>query len=94
MTRSTSIAASVESYRSVQSTEDDWNIETLREMTDVVREALQLGSLPSAPLEILSEILKALLFDSRRHIIPNDQEHCNLRTEHSRDRLARNVSTA
>jgi hypothetical protein len=63
MTRSTSIAASVKSYRSIQSTEDDWNIETLREMTDVVREALQLRSALGAHVETLSEILKALLFD-------------------------------
>jgi hypothetical protein len=65
MTRSTSIAASVESYRSVRSTDEDWNLETLRELTDVLREALQLGSPPSANLEILSEILKAFLFDEQ-----------------------------
>lgn len=44
-------------------TNDDWNADTLREMTDVVREALQLGPIPGAHLEVLSEILKALLID-------------------------------
>lgn len=34
-------------------------------MTDVVREALQLGSIPEAHLEILSEILKAFLIDEQ-----------------------------
>jgi hypothetical protein len=56
------------SYRSVEYTDDDWNFETLREMTDLVREALPLGSIPSASLEILSEILKALLIDEQGQI--------------------------
>jgi hypothetical protein len=42
---------------------DEWNIETLREMTDVVREALRTGSIPSAEMEILTEILAVLFND-------------------------------
>lgn len=34
-------------------------------MTDLVREALPLGSIPSASVETLSEILKALLIDEQ-----------------------------
>jgi hypothetical protein len=55
----------MQSYRSYDCAEDDWNIETLREMTDLVREALPLGSIPSASVETLSEILKALLIDEQ-----------------------------
>jgi hypothetical protein len=65
ITRSASVAASMQSFKSVESTNDDWNIDTLREMTDVVREAVPLGSIASAHLEILSEILKALLMDEQ-----------------------------
>ncbi|KAE9374716.1 hypothetical protein N431DRAFT_405640 [Stipitochalara longipes BDJ] len=65
MTRSASVAASIQSFRSAEYMNDEWDTETLREMTDVVREALQLGSIPSANLEILSEILKALLIDEQ-----------------------------
>jgi hypothetical protein len=56
----------MQSYRSNDCAEDDWNIETLREMTDLVREALPLGPIPSASVETLSEILKALLIDEQR----------------------------
>jgi hypothetical protein len=65
VTRSASIAASVQSFKSTDFANDEWNTETLREMTDVVREALQSGSIPSVHLEILSEILKALLIDEQ-----------------------------
>ncbi len=34
-------------------------------MTDIVREALPLGSIPSGSVETLSEILKALLIDEQ-----------------------------
>jgi len=65
VTRSASIAASVQSFKSTDFANDEWNTETLREMTDVVREALQSGSIPIVHLEILSEILKALLIDEQ-----------------------------
>ncbi len=65
MTRSASVAASIQSFKPTDFANDEWNIETLREMTDVVREALQSGYIPSAHLEILSEILKALLIDEQ-----------------------------
>jgi len=63
MTRTVSFAASIQSFKSAELTNDEWNTETLREMTDVIREAVELGSIPSTHLDILSEILRALLID-------------------------------
>jgi hypothetical protein len=65
MTRSVSVTgSSIQSFRSVDDL-DEWNIETLRDMTDVVREALRMGSIPNAETEILSEILTAFLVDEQ-----------------------------
>jgi hypothetical protein len=65
ITRSASVEGSVRSFRSVDDLGDDWNVETLREMTDVVREALRTGFIPKGEMEILSEILTVLLIDEQ-----------------------------
>jgi hypothetical protein len=65
ITRSASVEGSIRSFRSVDDLGDDWNIDTLREMADVVREALRMGSIPIGEVEILSEILTVLLIDEQ-----------------------------
>lgn len=65
ITRSASVEGSVRSFRSIDVLGDEWNIDTLREMTDVVREALRTGFIPTGEMEILCEILTVLLIDEQ-----------------------------
>jgi len=64
-TRSASVEGSIHSFRPLEDLGEEWNVETLRDMTDVVRDALNRGSFPTQEMEVLSEILRVFLIDEQ-----------------------------
>ena len=65
ITRSVSIQGSVRSSKSYEELDEEWNAETLFEMTNVVREALKYLRIPNAESEALANILKYMLIDEQ-----------------------------
>ena len=61
--RSESLGGSAKSFRSQDDDKDEWDAQQLLGMTDTVREALRVGSIPSHDLEVLCYLLGTMLDD-------------------------------